>query len=107
MDISFTRLASIGVTPIQQTMLDVIKGVLAYPASVEARAANLSQNIVFFCKDVDPEVHTGVAFIALWDGLLNLVNEVPPGHEWQEILVTAIDNIRQREGLACEETEVC
>ncbi|KEY70464.1 hypothetical protein S7711_11589 [Stachybotrys chartarum IBT 7711] len=96
-------LDNISFTPEQRAILHMLKGALDYPASREARASKIANDMVFCCQDFDSRLEVGSAFMNLWDILIRLGCCLPSGHEWQDILVLAIDTIRRRDGLVVED----
>jgi hypothetical protein len=91
----------------QRAIFNMLRGVLEYPASIEARAAKIASDSLFLVNDAEPDTATGAAFLHLWDVVLSMVTQIPAGHDWQQTLVLALDTIRQREGAARGESPVC
>lgn len=100
-------LENLSLPPLERAVLNVLKGVLDYPATSEARAAKIADSIVFFCTtDLDADQEIGGVFLALWDVILELVTVIPPGHDWQQTLALTLNTVRQREGTASDEHTV-
>lgn len=92
--------------PIERAILNMLRGVLEYPAPLEARASKIASDILFCCTEKDSDIHVSFALLSTWEVLLELVSCVPHDHEWHQCLVQALATIRKREGTADEEDPV-
>lgn len=86
--------------PSERAVLNMLKGVLEYPATVEARGAKISNDILHFYLDNTPDVEVSGMLFALWGVWLEVVSYIPHGHEWHQCLALAIDTVRQDERAA-------
>lgn len=84
-------------TPLQKAIFNVIRGTLQYPASIEARAQKLADSLIFFCDGANPDVDISDIFNALWGWFIPIASDLPPGHEWHQALVLALQKVRERE----------
>ena len=63
----------------------------------------LRDNFVFFCTaDMIEEWEDCDRFLIVWDVLLGMAECLTPDHEWQKILVSALDKLRQLGGGAID-----
>ncbi|KFA70922.1 hypothetical protein S40288_10182 [Stachybotrys chartarum IBT 40288] len=89
--------------PIEVAILNMLKGALDYPASIEARASKIASDIVFCCTQHDSDTHVSYVLVCTWDAVIELVSCIPPDHEWHRCLVQALATVRKREGTADED----
>lgn len=93
--------------PSERAMLNMLKGVLEYPATVEARGAKIADDILHFYMDNIPDGEVRGMLFALWGVWLELVSYIPHGHEWHQCLALAVDAVRQDERAASKRLPVC
>ncbi|KAG9255540.1 uncharacterized protein F5Z01DRAFT_672852 [Emericellopsis atlantica] len=86
--------------PSERAMLNMLKGVLEYPATMEARAAKIANDILHFYLDNTHDDEVGGMLFALWGVWLELVSCILHGHEWHQCLALAVDFVRQDERAA-------
>ncbi|KAI5464096.1 hypothetical protein BGZ63DRAFT_376899 [Mariannaea sp. PMI_226] len=77
----------------------MLKGVLEYPATMKARGAKIADD-VFFYLDNTPDDEIGGMMFALWGVWLQVVSDIPHGHEWHQCIALAVDLVRQDERVA-------
>ncbi|KAI5458918.1 hypothetical protein BGZ63DRAFT_455783 [Mariannaea sp. PMI_226] len=86
-----------------KAIFNVLKATLEYPASPEAKAKKLADDITFFCtsaKDDDPP------FWEIWPMVIALASNLPTDHEWQDSLILSLSILRQRDGSVNEENKL-
>lgn len=94
--------------PSERAMLNMLKGVLEYPVTVEARGAKVADDVLHFYLDNAPnEEEIGGVLLALWGVWLEVVSDIPHGHEWHQCLALAVDTIRQDKRAAGKGLMVC
>lgn len=55
-------LDSLEFPPIERAILNMLRGALEYPASIEARASKISSDILFCCTEKDKDTHVSFAY---------------------------------------------
>lgn len=94
--------------PSERAMLNMLKGVPEYPVTVEARAAKIADDVLHFYLDNAPdEQEIGGVLFALWGVWLEVVSDIPHGHEWHQCLALAVDTIRHDKRAAGKGLTVC
>lgn len=93
--------------PSERAVLNMLKGVLEYPATVEARGAKIADDILhFYLDNTDDEEVDGMLF-AMWGVWLELVSYIPHGHEWHQCLAHAFDLVHLDERVIGNKDTVC
>ncbi len=81
----------------ERDIFNVLKATLQYPSNSEARGVQLADNINFFCAALEKDgIKAGDTTFYTWCVVLDIVCCIPPGHAWQDSLLHAIKNLRQR-----------
>lgn len=99
---NFLQLIEERFQPFERSISRMIQCTLEYPASVENRAAKITNDTIFLFK-IENEVPPEDVFMSLWAVLVEMSWRIPAGHEWQRCLLLAIRIIRQREGAPNQE----
>lgn len=84
----------------------MLRATLQYPANPEAKGSKLVQDVDFFCKSSENISHLSEVLFDTWLVILDIVRCVPPGHEWQESLIQAVDGLRRRDCVILEQDDV-
>lgn len=80
-------------------ILKVLEATLRYPSTSKAKSAKLANDIVFFGVSAEESFPAdGDIFWSIWWVVIDIARCVPEDHPWQDILVQALDTLRQREG---------
>lgn len=82
----------------ERPMYNLLRATLQYPADTELVAAKLAEDIKFICQAEDQKDGVKGSIFFIWTIVIDIARCVPPDHPWQDCLVRAIDNLRQREG---------
>jgi hypothetical protein len=97
MDNDLRHLENPNATTLQKAIFNVVRGILLYPASIEAKAQKLADSLIFFCEGANPDLDVSDIFNALWGWLIPIASDLPPGHEWHQALIIALQKVRERE----------
>ncbi|KAI0378644.1 hypothetical protein F5Y04DRAFT_142704 [Hypomontagnella monticulosa] len=96
MEILLESIGNIAFTEPERAIANVLKATLQYPVNTEAKASKLADDIEFFCKCLQSDIHFDEMLWEVWRVVLELVSYVPPDHQWQESLVQSLVDLRQR-----------
>ncbi|KAM5376400.1 hypothetical protein ACJZ2D_005454 [Fusarium nematophilum] len=86
-----------------KAIFNVLKATLEYPASSQAKARKLADDIIFFCLSANDATPP---FWDIWSVVIELASSIPLGHEWQDGLIESLNLLRQRAGSVSEKNEV-
>ncbi|KAI1079784.1 hypothetical protein F5B20DRAFT_542408 [Whalleya microplaca] len=98
MEISLQSAEDIKFTKIERAIFNVLKGTLQYPANPQVKGIKLADDICFFGKSIENDVHPGETIWAIWSVIIDIVYYIPPDHPWQDSLIQCLNNLRQRDG---------
>lgn len=91
-----------------QALLRVFKGVLQAPETVEERGSTIAQGVIQFILADTPDHDIAAKFWVLWSDWIDMISDIPHGHEWHECLAHAFELIRTDKGIAgTENRQVC
>ncbi|KAI0006249.1 hypothetical protein F4779DRAFT_597146 [Xylariaceae sp. FL0662B] len=82
-----------------RVIFNLLKATLQYPtANPRLTAAKLADDINFICQAEDRPGGIPNVILWVWSEVIDLATCIPPDHPWQDALVQAVENLRQREG---------
>ncbi|CAH0030142.1 unnamed protein product [Clonostachys rhizophaga] len=100
MDVQLEK--TLDLTHKEETIFNVLKSTLQYPASTEAGSQKLVYDIIFFCTSADE-----LPFWEIWPAVLALGSCIQPGHQWQATLIQSIRIMRQLDVSVAHGPGVC
>ncbi|KAK0645294.1 hypothetical protein DIS24_g8068 [Lasiodiplodia hormozganensis] len=97
-EVNFQSVEDIEFTASERAIFNVLKATLQYPANPQTKATKLAADIEFFCNSAEGAAAIDELLWYLWAVIVEIAQQIPPGHPWQVSLIESLDNLRQRDG---------
>ena len=100
------RVEDLGLSTTGQAIFEALKSTLQNNADSQARYVRLADDIEFFYNSREEGSDSGVILEETWNVIIEIACHLPSGHPWQDSLVQSLDDLRRRDNVAQEATEV-